>query len=78
MHSEMSIVQERAVIAYEDFPSIDDNGNVTISERLVDCDPYLFHGDTMGGTLVRLSTGTLLNVTAGGGSVIPAFMIKES
>jgi hypothetical protein len=76
--TEMSIVQERAVIAYEDFPSIDDNGNVTISERLVDCDPYLFHGDTMGGTLVRLSTVTLLNVTAGGGSVIPAFMIKES
>lgn len=75
---EPSIIQERAVIAYEDFPSIDANDKLTISQRLVDCDPFLFHGDTIGGTLVRLSTVTLLNVTAGGGSVIPAFLIKES
>ncbi len=74
---EPSIVQERAVIAYEDFPTVDEQGNVTVSERLVDCDPFLFHGDTVGGCLVRLSTVTLLNVTAGGGSVIPAFIVKE-
>lgn len=75
--SEPSIIQERALISYEEFPSIDEQGNVKISERLVDCDPYLFHGDTVGGTLVRLSSVTLLNVTAGGGSVIPAFLVKE-
>jgi hypothetical protein len=75
--SDPSIVQERAEIAYEEFPSIDANGNVTIGERLVDCDPFLFHGDTVGGCLTRLSTVTLLNVTAGGGSVIPAFLVKD-
>jgi hypothetical protein len=74
---EPSIIQERAVIAYEDFPRVDEQGNVEISERLVDCDPYLFHGDSVGGCLVRLSSVTLLNVTAGGGSVIPAFLVKK-
>jgi hypothetical protein len=72
---EPSIIQERAVIAYEDFPRIDEQGDVEISQRLVDCDPFLFHGDTVGACLTRLSTVTLLNVTAGGGSVLPAFWV---
>lgn len=75
---EPSIVQVRATIAYEDFPRIDDQGAVEISQRLVDCDPFLFHGDSVGGCLTRLSTVTLLNVTAGGGSVVPAFLLGES
>ena len=74
---EPSIIQERAEIAYEEFPSINANGQAEIGERLVDCDPFLFHGDTVGGCLTRLSTVTLLNVTAGGGSVIPAFLIRN-
>ncbi len=73
--AEPSIVQARAVIAYEDFPSIDDQGKVAFGQRLVDCDPFLFHGDLVGACLTRLSTVTLLNVTAGGGSVLPAFLI---
>ena len=72
---EPSIVQVRATIAYEDFPRIDEQGNVDISQRLVDCDPFLFHGDSVGGCLTRLSTVTLLNVTAGGGSAAPAFLL---
>ncbi|MCX6050416.1 MAG: hypothetical protein NT075_35420 [Chloroflexi bacterium] len=75
--NEPSIIQERANIAYEDFPSVDEKGNVDISQRLVDCDPFLFHGDTIGGCLTRLSTVTLLNVTAGGGSVVPTFLVQE-
>ncbi|MGL4651407.1 MAG: hypothetical protein ACRC1H_18525, partial [Caldilineaceae bacterium] len=74
---EPSIIQERAFIAYEDFPRLDANGSVEVSPRLVDCDPFLFHGDTMAGCLVRLGTETLLNVTAGGGSVVPHFVINE-
>jgi hypothetical protein len=70
---EPSIVQQRAVIAYEDFPAINEQGNLEISRRLVDCDPFLFHGEVAGACLTRLSTVTLLNVTAGGGSVVPAF-----
>jgi hypothetical protein len=72
---EPSIVQERAAIAYEDFPAIGEQGEVVIGQRLVDCDPYLFHGESVGACLTRLSTVTLLNVTAGGGSVLPAFWV---
>jgi uncharacterized circularly permuted ATP-grasp superfamily protein len=72
-----SIVQERAEIAYEEFPRLDESGAVEIGRRLVDCDPFLFHGDSMAGCLVRLSTVTLLNVTAGGGSVVPLFVLRD-
>jgi hypothetical protein len=70
-----SIVQWRAAIAYEDFPSFLPDGRLDISRRLVDCDPFIFNGESVDGCLVRLSKVTLLNVTAGGGSVIPAFVI---
>jgi hypothetical protein len=72
---EPSIIQERATIAYEDFPRIDEEGELEISQRLVDCDPFLFHGEMVGASMTRLSTVTLLNVTAGGGSVVPAFWV---
>lgn len=75
--SDPSIIQARALISYEEFPSLGDNGSVVMGRRLVDCDPFLFHGDTVGGCLVRLSSVTLLNVTAGGGSVVPMFVIAE-
>ncbi|MCB0044146.1 MAG: hypothetical protein KDD92_01815 [Caldilineaceae bacterium] len=71
------IVQERVEIAYEPFPFVDATGDIYVGRRLVDCDPFLFHGDTVGGCLVRLSSVTLLNVTAGGGSVVPAFIVDE-
>lgn len=74
---EPSIIQQRAHIAYEDFPRLTDSGSVELGRRLVDCDPFLFHGDSIGGCLVRLSSVTLLNVTAGGGSVVPHFIIGE-
>ncbi len=72
-----SIVQERATIAYEPFPSLDKAGKVEVGQRLVDCDPFLFNGNSAPSCLVRLSTVTLLNVTAGGGSMVPAFVVEE-
>ena len=73
-----TIVQTRALIAYEEFPRLDEQGHqVEISRRLVDCDPFLFHGGMVGACLTRLSTVTLLNVTAGGGSVAPSFIVDE-
>jgi len=75
--SDPSIIQARALISYEDFPALGEQGGVVMGKRLVDCDPFLFHGDTIGGCLVRLSSVTLLNVTAGGGSVVPMFVIAE-
>jgi hypothetical protein len=61
-------------IAYEDYPSYVD-GKLHIGRRLVDTDPYLFGTDVQG-CMTRLSTVTLLNVTAGGGSTAPTFLIE--
>jgi uncharacterized circularly permuted ATP-grasp superfamily protein len=69
------VVQERVEIAYEDYPAMVD-GQLQIGRRLVDTDPFLF-GDEVQGSLTRLSTVTLLNVTAGGGSTTPVFMIDQ-
>lgn len=69
------VVQERVTIAYEPYPAFVD-GQVVIADRLVDSDPYLF-GTTVHGCLCRLSTVTLLNVTAGGGSTVPVFVIED-
>lgn len=69
------VVQERVRIAYEDYPAFVD-GQVAIGQRLVDSDPFLF-GTDVEGSLCRLSTVTLLNVTAGGGSTVPVFVVDE-
>ncbi len=68
------IVQERVVIAYEDYPALIDD-ELVIAQRLVDTDPFLF-GSEVEGCLTRLSTVTLLNVTAGGGSTAPTFLVE--
>lgn len=72
-----AVVQERATIAYEAFPALDAEGKVAIERRLVDCDPFLFHGREVAGCLARLSSVTLLNVTAGGGSIVPVFIVER-
>jgi uncharacterized circularly permuted ATP-grasp superfamily protein len=69
------VVQERVTIAYENYPTMVD-GQLQIGQRLVDSDPFLF-GTDVAGCLTRLSTVTLLNVTAGGGSTVPTFVISE-
>ncbi|MDZ4718464.1 MAG: circularly permuted type 2 ATP-grasp protein [Roseiflexaceae bacterium] len=68
------VIQERVEIAYEDYPALID-GQVQIGRRLVDCDPFMF-GNQVQGCLSRLSTVTLLNVTAGGGSTVPVFVVE--
>lgn len=70
-----SIVQERVTIAYEEYPAMVD-GAVQIGRRLVDSDPFVFDGEVHG-CLCRLSTVTLLNVTAGGGSTTPVFLVER-
>ncbi|MBX0330891.1 hypothetical protein K2Z83_24855 [Oscillochloris sp. ZM17-4] len=69
------VVQEKVTIAYEPYPALVD-GQVVVGQRLVDSDPFLF-GSEVDGCLCRLSTVTLLNVTAGGGSTVPVFVIGE-
>jgi hypothetical protein len=70
------VVQERVRIAYEDFPAMI-NGSLNISPRLVDSDPFIFFGRTTSGCMTRLSSSALLNVTAGGGSIVPTFVIYK-
>ncbi len=70
------VVQERVEAAFEDYPTLAD-GKLHIAHRLVDADPYIFHGKTVSGGLTRLSAAALLNVTAGGGSITPTFIIEK-
>jgi hypothetical protein len=70
------VVQEKVTIVERDFPAWI-NGSLDISRRYVDADPYIFSGNSVGGVLTRLSPAKLLNVTAGNGSVVPAFVIES-
>jgi hypothetical protein len=70
------VVQERVKVSYEDFPAVID-GQLNISPRLVDADPFIFFGRTTSGCMTRLSSSALLNVTAGGGSIVPTFIIQK-
>lgn len=70
------VVQERVSTITRDFPAIVD-GRLDISPRYVDADPYVFYGRTVYGCMTRLSSVSLLNVTAGGGSVVPTFLLDR-
>ncbi len=68
------IAQERVAIPSEPYPSwVDDK--LEIYDRMLDTAPFVTHGDYMDGMLTRLSTAALLNVTAGGGSTVPTFVV---
>jgi uncharacterized circularly permuted ATP-grasp superfamily protein len=70
------VVQEKIPAAIEDFPSCI-TGKLEITPRLVDADPFIFFGRTASGCMTRLSTTALLNVTAGGGSIAPTFVVHK-
>jgi hypothetical protein len=68
------IVQQRVGLPAEIFPSLVD-GRVVYAERIVDTAPFCFEGAFVDGCLTRVSTATLVNVTAGGGSTVPTFVV---
>jgi uncharacterized circularly permuted ATP-grasp superfamily protein len=70
------IVQQRICIPTEPYPSLVE-GQVQIYQRMIDTNPYIWNGDYVSGCLTRLSTVELLNVTAGGGSMVPTFVIES-
>lgn len=74
---EPTIAQKRVRLPAEPYPSFVDD-TVQIFDRMLDTDPYLWYGDYMSGSLCRLSTAALLNVTAGGGSTVPTFVIEKT
>ncbi len=70
------IVQERVRIPYEPYPSLVD-GSLHVLDRMLDTAPFVSYGEDMEGYLTRLSTAALLNVTAGGGSTVPSFLVEK-
>jgi hypothetical protein len=74
--AEPYIVQQRVQIPSEQYASLVE-GRVEIYDRLIDTNPYIWYGDYISGCLTRLSTVNLMNVTAGGGSVVPTFVIEK-
>ena len=69
------IVQQRIALPSESFPALVD-GALAFDDRIVDTAPYCWHGTYMDGLLSRISTSTLVNVTAGGGSTVPSFVVE--
>ncbi|MCS6836849.1 MAG: circularly permuted type 2 ATP-grasp protein [Anaerolineae bacterium] len=69
------VVQERVDLVEKPFPSWI-AGALDISPRYVDADPYGFGGDSVEACMTRLSSLSLLNVTAGGGSIVPTVLIE--
>jgi hypothetical protein len=43
---------------------------------MLDTAPFLANGAVMNGCLTRIATDPLLNVTAGGGSNVPTFLVE--
>jgi glutathionylspermidine synthase len=74
--AEPYIVQQRIALPKEAYPSFVD-GKVEILDRMVDTAPYVAHGRYVDGCLTRLGTAALLNVTAGGGSQTPTFLVEK-
>ncbi|MGH7526351.1 MAG: hypothetical protein ACREMX_06575, partial [Gemmatimonadales bacterium] len=74
--AEPYVVQERVVLPFEPFPSMSDGG-VDFQDRMLDTAPFVAYGEYPDGCLTRLSTAALLNVTAGGGSTVPTFVVEK-
>ena len=74
--AEPFIVQERIGLPSESFPSWAD-GSLVFADRIVDTAPFVFRGAYADGCLTRVSTATLVNVTAGGGSTVPTFVVEK-
>lgn len=68
------IVQERIDLPVEPYPVLVD-GKVRIEDRIEDTAPFVFYGQFMDGLMSRLSTESLVNVTAGGGSSVATFIV---
>jgi hypothetical protein len=71
---EPSIVQKRVPLPTIPYASWVD-GRVEIYDRMIDTNPFIWYGSYVDGCLTRLSTVALLNVTAGGGSTVPTFVV---
>jgi hypothetical protein len=74
--AEPYIVQERINVPTEPFPNLVD-GKLDVADRMLDTALFTWFGSYMDGCLTRISTAALLNVTAGGGSTVPTFLVER-
>jgi uncharacterized circularly permuted ATP-grasp superfamily protein len=70
------VVQERVELGRETFPVMVD-GRIEYSPFYADINPYIWGGVRSEGFGGRLAVGELLNVTAGGGSAVPVFILDR-
>ena len=70
------VLQERVELGRESFPFLSD-GRIEYSQFYADINPYIWGGVRSEGFGGRLATGELLNVTAGGGSAVPVFILDR-
>jgi hypothetical protein len=73
--TEPHVVQERIELPVEPFPALTAAG-VELADRIVDTAPFVFDGARVDGCLTRVSTASLVNVTAGGGSTVATFVVE--
>jgi uncharacterized circularly permuted ATP-grasp superfamily protein len=73
---EPSIVQKRVPLPKFPYASYVD-GHAEVYDRMLDTNPYIWYGAYASGCLTRLSTVSLLNVTAGGGSTVPTLVVEK-
>jgi hypothetical protein len=74
--ADLFVVQERVQLPAEAYPSLV-GGRVEVMDRLLDTNPFINYGAYMDGCLTRISTAMLVNVTAGGGSTVPTFVVEK-
>jgi len=72
--AEPYIAQERITLPSESFPSMD-GAQLIFADRIVDTAPFVHGGTRVDGCLSRISSAALVNVTAGGGSTVPTFVV---
>ncbi len=70
-----TVLQHRIALPTESFPAVHE-GRLVFGDRIVDTAPFCWHNAWMDGLLTRISTETLVNVTAGGGSTVPTFVVE--
>ena len=72
--SEPYVVQEKVGLPAEPYPSFT-HGQLQVRDWLVETSPFVAFGDFMHGCLTRISSEIPVNV-AGGGSIIPTFVVE--
>ncbi|MGO8994232.1 MAG: hypothetical protein ACLQVI_12955 [Polyangiaceae bacterium] len=70
------VIQERAQAVREPFASFS-GGALQIDDRTVDFNPFIWNESSAGAASSRVSRTALMNLTAGGGSEAPIFVLTD-